>query len=170
MDRHLKDLQTDGTLTKLSGGIYYCPKKTAFGEAPPDDRTLVKAFLNDSRFLLTSPNLYNELGVGTTQLYNETAVYNHKRHGKFTLGGRSFDFRDKPHFPKKLSKEFLLVDLVNNVNRLAEDKEEVLKRVRTRAGEMDRHVLSKAVNEYGSERAKKFFSETLAGNALAHAA
>jgi hypothetical protein len=37
------------------------------------------------RFLLTSPNAYNTLGVGTTQLYDKTVVYNHKRHGHFML-------------------------------------------------------------------------------------
>jgi hypothetical protein len=34
--------------------------------------------------------------VGTTQLYDKTVVYNHKRHGNFSLGGRKFDFRVKP--------------------------------------------------------------------------
>ena len=86
VDRHLRQLQEDGTLTKLSGGLYYRPKKTAFGEAPAEDAKLVKTFLKDDRFLLTSPNAFNALGVGTTQLYNETVVYNHKRHGRFKLG------------------------------------------------------------------------------------
>jgi hypothetical protein len=36
-------------------------------------------------------------------------VYNHKRHGEFSLGGRKFAFRVKPSFPKTLTKEFLLV-------------------------------------------------------------
>ena len=36
----------------------------------------------------------------------------------------------KPRFPKSLTKEFLLVDLVNNLDQLAEAKDEVLKRVR----------------------------------------
>src|ERR1700722_1924745 len=102
VDRHLQQLQNEGALTKLSNGLYYCPKKTAFGEAPAEDAKLVEAFLKDRRFLLHSPNAYNALGVGTTQLYNETIVYNHKRHGRFELGGRAFDFRFKPAFPKSL--------------------------------------------------------------------
>ncbi len=36
--------------------------------------------------LLASPNAYNSLGVGTTQLYDKTVVYNHKRHGEFHAG------------------------------------------------------------------------------------
>ena len=169
VDRHLKQLQAEGTLTKLSGGLYYCPKKTAFGEAPADDKVLVEAFLKDSRFLISSPNAYNALGVGTTQLYNETVVYNHKRHGRKNLGGRTFDFRSKPHFPKSLSKEFLLVDLVNNVDRLAEDKEELLGRVKTQAATMDQRALAKATSNYAGASAKKFFSDALSSKASAHA-
>lgn len=169
VDRHLKQLMQDGTLTKLSGGLYAHPKETVFGMAPADDGALVKAFLKDDRFLVTSPNAYNSLGVGTTQLYDKTVVYNHKRHGQFTLGGRTFDFRVKPSFPKKLSQEFLLVDLVNNVDRLAESKAEVLARVKERAASLDATRLRRAAHEYGSVRAKKFFANALKTHEAAHA-
>lgn len=115
----------------------------------------------DSRFLLASPNIYNGLGVGTTQLYDKTVVYNRKRHGRFTLGGRTFDFRVKHSFPGKLTQEFLLVDLVNNLDQLAESKEEVLARVKERAMSYDRRRLQRAAHQYGSVRAKRFFSEVL---------
>ena len=75
--------------------------------------------------------------VGTTQLYDKTVVYNHKRHGNFSLGGRKFDFRVKPSLPRTLSREFLLVDLVNNLDRLAESKKEVLARVKERRSRLD---------------------------------
>jgi hypothetical protein len=96
-------------------------------------------------------------------------VYNHKRHGEFQLGNRKFAFRVKPRFPRSLTKEFLLVDLVNNVDQLAEARDEVLKRVAERAAESDQRRLRRAVREYGSERAKKFFERTLRGTEL-HAA
>src|SRR5580700_8715711 len=108
VDRHLKQLVGSGVLTKLRGGLYAYPKATAFGPAPANDDMLVEAFLKDKRFLLASPNAYNSLGVGTTQLYDQTVVYNSKRHGEFQLGGRKFSFRVKPHFPKSLTREFLL--------------------------------------------------------------
>ena len=95
VDRHLKQLVEEGTLTKLAGGLYAYPKQTVFGKAPAEDDKLVEAFLKDDRFLLASPNAYNSLGVGTTQLYDKTVVYNHKRHGDFQLGGRKFAFRVK---------------------------------------------------------------------------
>jgi hypothetical protein len=170
IDRHLKQLVESGVLKKLSGGLYACPKETAFGPAPANDKDVVSAFLRDDRFLLASPNAYNSLGVGTTQLYDRTVVYNHKRHGDFQLGGRKFAFRVKPHFPKSLTKEFLLVDLVNNSERIAEAKAEVLKRVMERAASSDGSRLRRAVREYGNERTKKFFARGLRPGELRRAA
>lgn len=161
VDRHLRQLQEQGKLCKLSGGLYYYPKSTAFGEAPADDEKLVTSFLKDKRFLLTTPNAYNTLGVGTTQLYNETIVYNHKRHGRFKLGGRVFDFRMKHHFPAKLSSEFLLVDLVDHLQGVAEDREKVLYNVKQKMASMNQKNVLKIVQAYGGSRAKKFFSEAL---------
>jgi hypothetical protein len=166
VDRHLKQLVEDGTLKKLSGGLYAFPKETAFGPAPASDKDVVGAFLKDDPFLLASPNAYNSLGVGTTQLYDKTVVYNHKRHGEFQLGKRKFAFRVKPRFPKSLTKEFLLVDLVNNLDQLAEAKDEVLKRVTQRALATDGPKLRRAVREYGNERTKKFFDRALRADAL----
>lgn len=161
VDRHLKLLVAQGELRKVSRGLYAVPKKTAFGDAPAPDDKLVESFLKDHRFLVASPNAYNSLGVGTTQLYDKTVVYNHKRHGRFALGGRTFDFRVKPSFPKKLTREFLLVDLVNNLDQLAESKAQVLTRVKERAATYPTPRLRKAVREYGSVRTKKFFEEAL---------
>jgi Family of unknown function (DUF6088) len=161
VDRHLKLLVEQCVLKKLARGLYAYPKETAFGPAPASDKDVVTAFLKDDRFLLASPNAYNSLGAGTTQLYDKTVVYNHQRHGEFQLGGRKFAFRVKPRFPKSLTKEFLLVDLVNNVDQLAEAKDEVLKRVMEHAASSDNPRLHRAVREYGSERTKKLFERAL---------
>ena len=170
VDRHLKQLVESGTLKKLSGGLYVYPKETAFGPAPASDKDVVGAFLKDDTFLLASPNAYNSLGVGTTQLYDMTVVYNHKRHGDFQLGGRKFAFRVKPRFPKSLTKEFLLVDLVNNLGQLAEARDAVLQRVKERAATSDGPRLRRAVRAYGNERTKKFFERALSAGELHHAA
>jgi len=161
VDRHLKQALLVGALTKLAAGLYYAPKQTAFGAAPPSEATLVSTFLKGAPFLLVSPGAYNALGVGTTQLLNQTLVYNHKRHGTFAFGGRSYAFRMKAAFPKTLSLEFLLVDLVNNLDRLGEDAEDLRKRVTARLAAMDQRVLEKAVQSYGSERTKTFFNRAL---------
>jgi hypothetical protein len=169
VDRHLKQLVDAGTLTKLAPGLYAYPKETAFGKAPAKDHELVETFLRDRRFLLASPNAYNMLGVGTTQLYDKTVVYNHKRHGSFTLGGRTFDFRVRPSFPRTLNREFLLVDLVNNLDRLAESKTGVLARVRERVASYDAPRLQRAARDYGNVRTKKFFAQTLSASGAPHA-
>jgi hypothetical protein len=170
VDRHLRRAVDTGLLTKAAGGLYYAPKKTAFGAAPAEDEALVSTFLKGGPFLLASPNAYNSLGLGATQLHNKTVVYNHKRHGQFTLGGRTFDFRMKPAFPPRLSPEFLLVDLVNNLDRLGEDPQEVLERVKGRLSASDHAKLKRAVKQYGSERAKTFFARALVEASDRHAA
>ncbi len=157
VDRELNLLVKGGFLEKLSQGLYHVPKKTVFGSAPPDEEALVRTFLKDDEFLLTSWNAYNSLSVGTTQLYNRRVVYNHKRHGEFNLGGRTFFFHAKHRFPKKLTQEFLLVDLVNNLDNLAEDSSQVLKNVLAKAQSMPHDKLKSAVLSYGGTKAKALF-------------
>jgi len=160
-DRHLSALLSEGSLSKLSQGVYYVPRTTDFGVPPPDDKTLIKSFLKDDRFLILSSNMYNMLGVGTTQLYNERIVYNHKRHGSFELGGLKFRFHRKQDFPSLLTREFLLVDLVSNLKTLAEDENILLENISRKVAEMDSYKLSKAVERYGSIKAKKIFAPLL---------
>ena len=164
-DRYLPVLVEEGFLRKPSAGMYHRPKQSAFGEVPVDDYGLVRTFLKDSRFLITSPNAYNALGLATTQLYNKLLVYNHKRHGDFQLGERTYSFRMKPYFPKQVSQEFLLVDLMNNLENLAEDQELLRHRVRERALEMNTSLLRKSAHEYGTIATKRFFDGVLASAA-----
>ena len=162
VDRHADELVKNGTLNKLAQGLYYYPEVTVFGEAPPEEEVLVRSFLKDSRFLVTSFNAYNALGVGTTQLYNQKTVYNHKRHGDFTLGGKMYSFKVKPHFPKKATPEFLLVDLLNNLDQLAEDPKEILTKVRSKDTGMNSKKLKRSLEEYGSLKAKKLLEQLVA--------
>lgn len=162
VDRHLQVLQKDGTLKKVAAGIYYYPTQSVFGAVPPSDEALVACYLKDDRFLLTSPNDYNKLGVGTTQLYNKVVVYNHKRHGDVKLGNRVFSFCRQHFFPPEVTPEFLLVDLVNNIEQVAEDKEEVLARVKAKVADLDIAPLAQAVEAYGSMKTRKFFSPLIA--------
>lgn len=161
VDRLLAALVKEGTLQKLSTGVYHYPKDSVFGKTPAEEQELVRTFLKDDRFLLTSPNSYNSLGVGTTQLYNKKTVYNHKRHGEFKLGNRKFDFQLRHHFPTKLTTEFLVVDLVNNLDKLAEDTPEVLKKLQTKVKQMDQHKLKTSLEAYGNTRAKRLLSSMI---------
>jgi hypothetical protein len=161
VDRHLKELIADGTLQKLRTGLYYSPRKFEFGEAPADEHELVKAFLKTHRFVVTSPNAYNQLGLGTTQLYNKRVVYNQKRHGTFSLGNQLFTFERRTNVPRQLTAEFLLVDLVNELGVLAEDRDAVLSRIREKAKEMDPKKLLRAVSLYGKYSTQKTFQKIL---------
>lgn len=161
VDRHLRQLTADGPLQKLRNGLYYLPRKFEFGEAPADEPELVRAFLKSDNFVVTSPNAYNQLGLGTTQLYNKRVVYNQKRHGTFPLGNRVVTFERRYNVPKQISPEFLLVDLVNQLDQLAEDRDAVFSRVRDKAKEMGPKKLSRAVALYGKYSARKKFQEML---------
>jgi hypothetical protein len=158
VDRHLQVLVNDGKLEKLSQGLYYSPKESTFGKTPPEEQELIERFLKTDRFLITSPNLYNSLGIGTTQLYNNRVVYNNKRHGLVKLGNREYQFHFKLDFPNTLSKEFLMVDLVNNLESLAEDSKLVLAKAAKKIPTLDQRKLGQAVKRYGHIATKKIFA------------
>jgi hypothetical protein len=163
VDRHLRELVSMGKLNKLAQGLYYAPKQSSFGPLPPADEEVVGRFLRDKDFLVFSPSAYNAVGLGTTQLYNRTLVYNHKRHGVFRLGNRQFDFRVKPRFPKKLTTEFLYVDLLNNLDELAEDRDAVLSQARNKSSSFDPARLQQAVNNFGNMATRKRCREWVGG-------
>ena len=155
VDRHLRELVASGRLKKLAQGLYHAPRQSSFGPLPPEDADVVGGFLRDKDFLVFSPSAYNAVGLGTTQLYNRTLVYNHKRHGVFKLGNRQFDFRMKPRFPKKLTSEFLYVDLLNNLDDLAEDRDAVLRQARGKLPSFDHARLQRAVDSFGTVATRK---------------
>jgi hypothetical protein len=163
VDRHLQELVSAGTLKKLAQGLYYAPKQSSFGPLPPTDEQVVRGFLRDNEFLVFSPSSYNTVGLGTKQLYNRTLVYNHKRHGVFKLGNRQFHFRVKPRFPKKLTPEFLYVDLLNNLDELAEDRDVVLSHARTKLLSFNQSLLLKTLDSYGSMATRKRVREWING-------
>ncbi|MFC1522042.1 hypothetical protein ACFL6Y_06495 [Elusimicrobiota bacterium] len=154
VDRDLKTLVERGDVKRLAGGLYYCPRRNPFGIAPPDDRDIVRAFLKTDDFLLTSYNHFNQLGLGLTQVYNSYVVYNHKRSGDFSLGGKRFEFRVVPEYPRKLSKEFLLVDLLNNLKRLPDDTSAVPRNLKARLSEFDQEKLRVCLGRFGRPAAK----------------
>jgi hypothetical protein len=162
VDRDVAGLVNKGVLVKVSQGLYQCPQRSRFGILPANTDKLLTSFLKDDDYLVTSPNDYNALGLGTTQLYNFQIVYNHKRHGRFELGGQVFEFHRKPRFPKKATSEFLLVDLVNNLDQLAEDRDAVLSRVRAKVAEMDARHLRASVKSFAKVATRKFFERLLA--------
>jgi hypothetical protein len=160
VDRDLNSLMKQGLLKKLANGLYYKPAKSLFGELPPKDDNLVNCFLRDNHFLLYSWNQYNALGLGLTQLYNRIVVLNRKRHGIFKLGNKEFDFR-RPNkgFPFKVTREFLLVDLVDNLNELSEDTSLIKETIRKNLENFDTEKVILLAKKYGKIGTKRFFEE-----------
>ena len=162
IDRHLAQLTKQGTLIKLNQGLYYAPKSSKFGVVPADDHQVVARFLKSEDFLLVSPNSYNLLGLGLTQLYNTTWVYNHKRKGTFQLNGKTFEFKIKSTIPKTISREYLLVDLLNNLDNLAEDQAAVLNKLPDHIpSNFDPDALMQATQQYGTGKTKRILKSII---------
>lgn len=155
VDRNLYSLVKEGHLKKLSNGLYLAPKKTAFGDALPDENSLLETFLNDDHFVVYSPSQFNSLGLGSTQLYNSRIVFNRKRTGELTVGGRTYSFKIWREAPKALSEEFLVVELLNRINELAEDRETLLERLRKKLLTFNRKKLKNAASRFGTLSAQK---------------
>jgi hypothetical protein len=117
--------------------------------------------LKDKQFLLVSPNAYNTLGLGLTQLYNTTWVYNHKRNGEIKINGKSFIFKSKTAFPNSVSKAYLLVDLLNNIEELAEDQSATIKKVEKHISEFELSELMKLTQQYGSRNTKRILKRAI---------
>jgi len=155
LDRDLAALVAQNKLKKVYPGLYYKPKISRFGALPPADVSLVKAFLK-KKFLMYSWNDYNALGLGLTQLYNQVVVYNHERHGVMTLSNRLFDFkRSNKGFPATLTREFLLVDLLNNAKYLTEDVGDLVSRIQQKIMDFDHEKLRRLADCYGKVGTKK---------------
>ena len=168
IDRHLAQLTKEGTLIKLNQGLYYAPKQSKFGAVPPDDRQVVERFLKDDDFLLVSPNTFNSLGLGLTQLYNITWVYNHKRKGEFKLNGKTFEFKLKSSFPNKITREYLLIDLLNNLESLAEDPTQTIDKLSNNIHRFNPDTLMKITQQYGTGKTKRTL-KSIVRNVLQHA-
>lgn len=158
IDRHLSELTSEGTLKRVGPGLYHFPKKNAFGFEPPADDMLIKKFLDNTNFLITSFNYFNALGLGTTQLYNKQIVYNYLRSGDIKLGNKLFTFKKKSSFPTKPTKEFLVIDLINNLESLAEDQPKVLEKALETARSLDQQSLRDAAEKYGNPKTRKLLA------------
>lgn len=162
VDRDLQSLSKTGALKKVAPGLYYYPKLSRFGELPPSDYDVVNTFLKNDPFLLFTWNDYNSLQLGLTQLYNKVIVYNRKRHETLRLGNKLFDFRRPTKgFPSELSKEFLLVDLLNNLPELVDDPEEVKNHVKKRLPFFNHDKLKELAKNYGKISTYKFLQRIL---------
>lgn len=162
LSRDLKELEEKNLLTNAGHGIYYQSEKLGSFNLPVDENSLLEKFLNDSKFMTRTYGEYNDLRLGTTQhTPNLVLVYNKKRDGVFTLDGKTYVFKRKK-FPSKNFDEFLLVDMLNNLENLGEDKNFILDNLKKRWAsnfELDKKVILFQAKRYGKYWVKKFFEK-----------
>ena len=80
-----------------------------------------------------------------------------------TFGKRVFDFHKKRAFPKSLSREFLLIDMVDNLSKIAENKADLLKRIQNRIEAFDQQAILECSRKYASPTTRNIFASLLSG-------
>ena len=151
-----------GSLVRLCQGIYVHPETSRFGRVPPADEEVVRAFLDGGPFVFTGPERWNALGLGTTAVFALPIIYNTKRSGVFSFGGRRMLFK-RVAFPVKPTTAWFVVDLFEHSDEAGVDRGALTERL-TRLvaqGKIDRGELSKAAQRYGSRQ-----TQTLVGQAI----
>lgn len=159
LDRCLAQLVKEGALVKIRQGLYACPSTTVFGDAPPDEYQLLKSFLRDEHFVVFNPSVFNALGLGTTQLYNQRIVLNRKRHGEITLGGRKYFFHRRLEVPtkKQVTEEYFVIELLNRLNDLPEDHDAIIANLEKKLPALSSEKLIYAKNHYATYSAQLRF-------------
>jgi hypothetical protein len=150
--RLAKRLVRDGVLVPLARGLFAVPQKSRFGTVPPTDDELMRAFLDGGTFVFTGPEKWNALGLGSTAVFATPLVYNTKRSGSFTFGGRSFQLR-RVAFPEAPPPEWFVVDLFENADRAGRSRTELAAAL-TRAlrrGDFDRRRLGAMTKRFATK-------------------
>ena len=157
VDRHIAELLERNILRQAAPGVHVCCKRP--GKAtPPDEDELIKAFLRDDRYLIIRRDSYKAVGLPPVSIHANKTVYNHKRHGKIRLDGVQYDFKVKPHFPSKVSTEFLLVDIANNLSR-ARDKRMLKQLVVEEVLKLGKAGMKSAIKGYAGASGRVFFRD-----------
>lgn len=148
--RLARRLVDEGKLSPLAHGLFVHAKQGRFGEVPPTDEAIMRAFLGGP-FVLTGPEQWNALGLGTSAAFAAQLVYNTKRSGEFTLGGRRFLLR-RVSFPRRRSPEWFVVDLFQHAEQAAADRGELTAALASavKRRRFDPERLMTMAREYGS--------------------
>ena len=155
-------LVREGALVHVAHGLFAAPRVSRFGVVPPTDEALLRAFLDDEPFVFTGPERWNALGLGTTSVFAMPLVYNTKRSGRFTFGGRQFLLR-RVAFPTAPSVEWFVVDLFENAEQAAASRDDLQRalEVALRRGKFDRRRLAAMSKRYGKRRTQSLVKGAL---------
>ncbi len=164
--RLAKNLVRRGRLQPLAQGLFVHPRQGRFGAVPPTDDEVMRAFLHGTPFVFTGPGHWNALGLGSTATFAVTLVYNLKRSGEFTLGGRRYLLR-RVRFPRRPTPEWYAVDLIENAG-MAGVTQEKLEEGLAKAvadGRLDASALKENAAEYGTKRTLALVERAVMGGA-----
>lgn len=163
--RLAKRLKRDHVLVELRHGLFYRPRHSRFGVVPPDERELMRAFLEGSPFVFTGPDRWNALGLGSTAVFAHQLVYNTKRSGVFEFGNRKFELR-RVRFPRDPTPEWFAVDLLENHTRAGIGLDDLCEGLThaVATGRLDAEALRRASEKYGTKR-----TQAVVNRALEHA-
>lgn len=154
--RFVSRLVKRGELRPLRKGLYHVPRTSAFGEVPPSEDELLRAFFRGRPYLRTGPSVWNALGLGTTAVEAVPLVYNTTRTGELELAGRRFDLR-RVRFPRDPDREYFVVDLIENAERVGTDRE-AIQRALVRAvadGRFDPQLLLSRAEQFGTRATRR---------------
>lgn len=164
--RLAKRLVREGQLVPLAHGLFVHPRRGRFGDVPPTDEEVMRAFLDGGRFVFTGPERWNALGLGTTAMFAAPLVYNTKRSGTFELGGRRYVLR-RVAFPDRPTVEWFVIDLFENAKSTGADPRELARALRravaARSFDVDR--LLEVAQRYGTRQTRALVESALEGSA-----
>jgi len=150
--RLARRLVREGRLRQAAPGLFYVPVESRFGQAPPRDEELLRAFLADGRFVITGPPRWNALGLGSTAMFATTLVYNTRRTGDFSFDGRRFLLR-RVLFPEDPPPEWFVIDLLQHHDMAGVSLRELEDRLTAslREGRWDADRLRSMAEGYGTK-------------------
>lgn len=163
--RLAKRLVREGQLVPLAHGLFSRPERSRFGNVPPTDQELMRAFLDGAAFVFTGPERWNALGLGSTAVFATRLVYNTKRSGTFEFGGRRFLLR-RVAFPENPPPEWFAVDLLENADQAGASARELAESLARalRRGAFDRERLEEMTRKFASKATASRVSAALAAS------
>lgn len=155
-------LVRSGRLRPLRKGLYHAPETSAFGDVPPSEDELLRAFFRGRPFLRTGPSVWNRLGLGSTAVEAVPLVYNKTRSGTVEMGGRRFELR-RVRFARRPDPEFFVIDLLENTDRAGVDFATLRRAlsVALQSGRFHAERLRDRAGKYGSPTTQRFVHELL---------
>lgn len=160
--RWARRLTDQGVLRQAAHGLYYLPRQTRFGPAPPSEQEMLRAFLGDDHFVITGSPVWSALDLGMTGQLMVTLVYNPYRTGEFTLDGQRYWLR-RVRFPQPPSLEWFVVDAFENYRMVGADPalmETMLAR-QLRDERVDRARLREVAAEFASPATRERVGRSL---------